>query len=55
MAFRVKIEVVDLPGDNDDPGDGASGYVVGIVTTGTMSATCHTAGTTKPTGNPKPV
>ena len=26
----VKIEAVDLPGHNDNPGDGASGYVVGI-------------------------
>ena len=26
----VKIEAVDLPGHNDDPGDGASGYVVSI-------------------------
>ena len=28
MAFWVKIEGVTLPGHNDDPGEGASGYIV---------------------------
>ena len=28
MVSEVKIEVVSLSGHNDDPGEGASGYVV---------------------------